>query len=81
LVLKEASGSFGPRVEKTLFRPAVFIAASKSGKLTTQHFQSWFTNVFLPAIGSFSVLLLDSWSGHCPASLQEFMPSKDKDGF
>jgi len=79
LVLKETSGSFGPRVEETLFRPAnVFIAASKSGKLTTQHFQSWFTNVFLPATGSFSVLLLDSWSGHCPASLQEFMP-KDKD--
>ncbi|XP_071575586.1 uncharacterized protein [Temnothorax nylanderi] len=80
LVLKEASGSFGPRVEATLFRPAnIFIAASKSGKLTTQHFQSWFTNVFLPATGSFSVLLLDSWSGHCPANLQEFMPSKDKD--
>jgi len=79
LVLKETSGSFGPRVEETLFRPAnVFIAASKSGKLTTQHFQSWFTNVFLPATGSFSVLLLDSWSGHCPASLQKFMP-KDKD--
>jgi len=80
LVLKEASGSFGPRVEETLFRPAnIFIAASKSGKLTTQHFQSWFTNVFLPATGSFSVLLIDSWSGHCPESLQEFMPSKDKD--
>jgi len=79
VVLKEASGSFGPRVEETLFRPAnVFVAASKSGKLTTQHFQSWFTNVFVPATGSFSVLLLDSWSGHCPASLQEFMPKKDK---
>jgi len=41
LALKEASGSFGPRVEETLFKPAnIFIAASKSGKLTTQHFQS-----------------------------------------
>jgi len=58
LVLKETSGSFGSRVEETLFRPAnVFIAASKSGKLTTQHFQSWFTNVFLPATGSFSVII------------------------
>lgn len=75
LVLKETSGSFGPRVEETLFRPAnVFIAASKSGKLTTQHFQSWFTNAFVPVTGSFSVLLLDSWSGHCPANLKEFMP-------
>jgi len=74
LVLKEASGNFGPRVEETLFRPSnVFIAASKSGKLTRQHFQFWFTNVFLPSTGSFSVLLLDSWTGHCPASLQEFM--------
>jgi len=80
LVLKEASGNFGPRVEESLFRPAnVYIAASKSGKLTTQHFQSWFTNVFVPVTGSFSVLLLDSWSGHCPASLQEFIPKKDKD--
>jgi len=79
LILKKTSGSFGPRVEEALFRPAnVFIAASKSGKLTTQHFQSWFTSVFLPTTGSFTVLLLDSWSGHCPTNLQEFMP-KDKD--
>ena len=47
LVLKEASGSVGSRLEKTLFRPVnVFIAASKSGKLTTQHFQSWFKCIF-----------------------------------
>ena len=79
LVLKEVSGNFGPRVEETLFRPAnIYIAASKSGKLTGEHFQSWFTNVFLPISGSFSVLLLDSWTGHCPTTLQEFMPS-DKD--
>lgn len=76
LVLKETSGNFGPRVEETLFRPAnIYIAASKSGKLTTQHFQSWFTNVFLPTTGSSSVLLLDSWTGHCPTTLQEFIPS------
>lgn len=79
LVLKEASESFGPIVEQTLFRPEnIFMAASKSGKLTTQHFQSWFTNVFVPTAETFSVLLLDSWTGHCPASLQELMP-KDKD--
>lgn len=63
-----------------MFRPAnIYIAASKSGKLTGEHFQSWFTNVFLPVSGSFSVLLLDSWTGHCPARLQEFTPSQDKD--
>jgi len=39
LVLKEANGSFGLRVEETLFRFAnVFIAASKSGKITTRYF-------------------------------------------
>lgn len=79
LVLKEASGDFGPRVEETLFRPAnIYIAASKSGKLNTQLFQSWFTNVFLSTSGSFGVLLLDSWTGHCPAKLQELIPP-DKD--
>ena len=39
MVLKETTGEFGPRVEKTLFRPAnVFLTASKSGKLTSYHF-------------------------------------------
>jgi len=81
LVLKETNRNFGPRVEETLFRPAnVFIAASKSGKLTKTVLVLVYKLVFLPVTGSFSVLLLDSWSGHCPASLQEFMP-KDKDGF
>lgn len=47
LILKEVGGSFGPCVEETLFRPAnFFIAALKSDKLTTQHFQSWFTNFY-----------------------------------
>jgi len=79
LILKEASGNLGSRVEENLFRPAnVYIAASKSGKLTTQHFQSSFTNVFVLATGSISVLLLDSWSRHYPTSLQEFMPKKIK---
>jgi len=41
LVLKKTSRSFGLCVKETLFKPAnVFIAASKSGKLITQHFQS-----------------------------------------
>lgn len=36
IVLKEASGSFGPVVQETLFRPEnVYLEASKSGKLTT----------------------------------------------
>ena len=36
LVLKEIGGDFGPRVEKTLFKPTnVYVSASKSGKLTS----------------------------------------------
>lgn len=36
IVLKEAKGEFGPRVEKELFRPEnVLVTASKSGKLTS----------------------------------------------
>ena len=36
LVLKEASGTFGPAVEGNLFRPDnIYVEASKSGKLTT----------------------------------------------
>ncbi|XP_076670748.1 uncharacterized protein LOC143370037 [Andrena cerasifolii] len=77
MVLKETTGEFGPRVEKTLFRPAnVFLTASKSGKLTSYHFNIWLTEVFLPKTGSQSVLLLDSWSGHCPSTFQQNIPAK-----
>jgi len=34
IVLKESMGTFGPRVQDTLFRPVnIYIQASKSGKL------------------------------------------------
>lgn len=72
LVLKEINGVFGPRVEETLFRPTnIFLTVSKSGKLTLQHFQMWITEVFLPNTGPKSLLLLDSWSGHCPSTFKE----------
>ncbi|XP_029174619.1 uncharacterized protein LOC114943203 isoform X1 [Nylanderia fulva] len=78
IVLKETTGSFEPRVEETLFRPAnVYIAASKSGKLTTQHFKNWFLEVYLPNTKEKSLLLLDSWTDHCPEQLIELVP-KDK---
>lgn len=36
LVLKEATGVFGPRVSTNLFRPTnIYLSSSKSGKLTT----------------------------------------------
>ncbi|XP_033218214.1 uncharacterized protein LOC117173683 [Belonocnema kinseyi] len=52
--------------------------ASKSGKLTKEHFKTWLKEVFYPNVGSRSVLLLNSWSGHCPEAVQE-ADSKDKE--
>jgi len=40
--------------------------ASKSGKLTSNHFETWIKKVFFPNGGPNSVLLLDSWTGQCP---------------
>jgi len=46
IVLKEVSGTFGPRVQETMFMaPNIFVRKS--------------------------VLLLDSWTGHCPNIIQE----------
>ncbi|EZA54562.1 hypothetical protein X777_05698, partial [Ooceraea biroi] len=40
----ESTGTFNPRVEETLFRPVnIYIQASKSGKLTSEHFKTWFS--------------------------------------
>jgi len=40
-MLKEPSGTLGPRVQKTMFTTNnIFIMASKSGKLTSNHFET-----------------------------------------
>ncbi|XP_044594057.1 uncharacterized protein LOC123271728 [Cotesia glomerata] len=76
LVLKEPSGKFGPIVETTLFRPHnVYIEASKSGKLTSDHFKIWLERVFFPNVGPKSLLLIDSWTGHCPQVVQSVKPT------
>lgn len=76
LVLKESSGTFGPQVKNTLFNaPNIHIQTSKSGKLSTQLFHEWFTDVYIPNTQTASALLLDSWTGHCPASMVELVPS------
>ncbi|OXU21056.1 hypothetical protein TSAR_008214 [Trichomalopsis sarcophagae] len=42
IVLKEKTGEFGPVVSQELFRPAnIYAMASKSGKLTSDHFKTW----------------------------------------
>lgn len=79
IVLNEPTGKFGPRVEKTMFRPEnIFLLPSKSGKLTTDHFKRWFQEVYIPNVGPKSIVLLDSWSGQCPTAFREMdMHGKD----
>jgi len=61
IVLKEPSEILGPRVQETMFTTKnIFIMASKSGKLTSNHFETWIKKVFFPNVGPNSVLLLDS---------------------
>ncbi|XP_032691723.1 uncharacterized protein LOC116854168 [Odontomachus brunneus] len=72
IVLKEVTGTFGPRVQETMFKaPNIFVTASTSGKLTSNHVKTWLKEVFFPNVGPQSVLLLDSWSGHCPNIIAE----------
>jgi len=52
IVLKEANGRFGPRVEENLFRPTnVIVKASQSGKMTSSkflyNFHILFNNLYL----------------------------------
>ncbi|XP_046611010.1 uncharacterized protein LOC124300723 [Neodiprion virginianus] len=76
LVLKEPTGKIGPIVEKTLFRPDnVYIEVSKSGKLTSDYFKIWLQHVIFPKVGSKSLLLIDSWTGHCPHVVRDVKPS------
>ncbi|XP_071577242.1 uncharacterized protein [Temnothorax nylanderi] len=80
ITLKEVTGTFGPRVQETLFNaPNIFITASKSGKLTSNHVKTWLNDVFFPNVGPKSVLLLDSWSGHCPNIISETKPDSVTD--
>lgn len=42
------------------------------------HFRTWLVKVFFPNVGSDSVLLIDSWSGHCPRVVHETTPHDTK---
>ena len=79
IILKESTGTLGPIVQRTLFRPVnIYIGASKSGKFTSEHFKTWFSEVYLPNTSRRIMLLLDSWTGHCPNELQQLIP-QDKE--
>ena len=43
--------------------------------LPTEHFQSWMENVFFTNVGPTSVLIIDSWTGDCPAVVQQATPA------
>jgi len=73
-VLKGPNRTLGLRVQKTMFTANnIFIMALKSGKLTSNHFETWIKEVFFPN-GPNSVLLLDSWTGHCPDIIERNRP-------
>ena len=40
----------------------------------TEHFKKWLKNVYFPNLGYSSVLLIGSWSGHCPNAVKEATP-------
>ncbi|KAL6265900.1 hypothetical protein P5V15_002738 [Pogonomyrmex californicus] len=64
---------FGPRMEKNLFRSInVIVKASKSGKMIAGIHK--FQLSFCPNVGTDSVLLIDSWSGHCPDIVSDLTP-------
>ena len=42
--------------------------------MITDLFKIWLEKVFYPHIGPQSILLLDSWSGHCDKVIEETMP-------
>lgn len=76
IVLKEPTGTFGPRVQETMFRVNnIYVMASKSGKLTSHHFEIWLREIYFPNVGSKSILLLDSWTGHCPDVIERNKPT------
>lgn len=61
VILQEASGSFGPNVMRDMWKSEeLFVLASKSGKITKDLLKKWFIEVYFPAAGEESLLLVDS---------------------
>lgn len=75
LCLREPSGYFGPRVEKTVEALTkkyknVIVTCTKSGKFTKQIFQQFLRSVMLPYVEKNEFLLIiDSWRGQTDSAL------------
>ncbi|KAK0073531.1 hypothetical protein PV325_009581, partial [Microctonus aethiopoides] len=44
------------------------------------HFKIWLKNDFFPNVESRSLLLIDSWTGHCPDTVKSVKPSDKEVG-
>lgn len=42
--------------------------------ILTDHFKIWLEKVFFPSVGQRSLLLIDSWTGHCPEAAKAATP-------
>lgn len=42
--------------------------------ILSDHFKIWLKNIYFPNVGKRSMLLIDSWSGHCPTIITETTP-------
>ncbi|KYN27428.1 hypothetical protein ALC57_03184 [Trachymyrmex cornetzi] len=75
LCMQEPKGQFGPRVKRqvTLLSEKfgnIYVTASKSGKLTKQHFNEFVAEIMKPYCeDSDFLLILDSWGGQTDISL------------
>ena len=80
LVLKEPGGTFGPQVQKNLFRPPnLEVTASTSGKMTKEIMKVYYEKTYLPQCPAESNLLLDQWGGFDDTSfLEELLEGQDK---
>lgn len=51
-----------------------YILIKRFNWILVDHFKEWLGKVFFPNTGKDSVLLLDSWSGHCPSVVEASKP-------
>jgi hypothetical protein len=59
--------------------PNIYVRASTSGKLTKEELKVWFKDVFFPAIGERSVLLVDSWTTYKDRVMIQSVTPEDKE--